>query len=146
LLQDGATVQIGDNLLHSQNAVIHLESQASETMAEKVSYLARAYLEGEISIQKGPKARTTAVRHFLVEGAEVVMTQFLVTGEVFAVSDSQQQIAPEQLSGNELYVRASESLLQLPTGPGIPKSALVPDVRRIQDTGPAAGRMMARSS
>ena len=146
LLEGGTTVQIGDNLLNSQNTAIYLEPLASDMMGDKVSYLARAYLEGQISIQKGPKAKTTSVRHFLVEGADVVMTQFLVTGEVFAVADSQQQITPEQLSANELYIRAAQSLLQLPTGPGIPESALVPDVRSIQDTIGPSGRKMARSA
>ncbi|MBL7215316.1 MAG: LPS assembly protein LptD [Phycisphaerae bacterium] len=143
LLEDGVMVQIGDNLLNSQKAVLYLEPQTSDAMGE-ASYLARAYLEGQISVQKGPKAKTTAVRHFLVEGADVLMTQFLVTGEIFAVADTQRPIAPEQLSSNELYIRASEALLQLPTRPQIPQSALVPDIRSIQDTIAPAGTKTAR--
>ena len=145
LLEDGVMVQIGDNLLNSQKAVLYLEPQTPDVMGN-ASYLARAYLEGQISVQKGPKARTTSVRHFLVEGAEVLMTQFLVTGEIFAVADTQHSIASEQLSSNELYVRASEALLQLPTRPPIPVSALVPDVQSIQDTIGPMGTKTARKS
>lgn len=135
LLEQGVVVQIGDNTLNSQRAVVFLEPQALDTLGN-VSYLARAYLEENISVQKGPKAKTTPVRH-LVEGADVLMTQFLVTGEVFAVADSQQSMDPEQLPYNDLYERALRALAQLPTRPPIPQSAMVPDVRRIQET---AGR------
>ena len=59
LMEEGVIVQIGDNLLSSQNAVLCLEPQATDAMGN-VTYLARAYLEGDISIQKGPKAKTTS--------------------------------------------------------------------------------------
>ncbi len=137
LLKEGAILQIGDNLLSSRAAVIYLFPQTTDTAGAKPSYLARAYLEGQISVQKGPKAKATSVRHFLVEGADVLVTQFLVTGQVYAVSDAHQQIAPDQLSNDDLYVRAAESVLRLPTSPGISRNAQVPDVRIIQDTIPA---------
>lgn len=139
LLEDGAIVQIGDNLLGSRRAVIHLFPQTSERMPGDVSYLAKAYLEGDISVQRGPKSKTTSVRHFLVEGAEVLTTQFLVTGEVFAVTEAQTAITDKQLATTDLYIRAAEALRQLPTRPPIAQGALVPDIRSIQETagGPA---------
>ena len=132
LLEDGAIIQIGDNLLNSRRAVICLEAQTSTLMPGEVSYLARAYLEGDISVQRGPKSKTTAVRH-LVEGADVLTTQFLVTGQVFAVADSQTSMTARELSSNELYTRASAALAQLPTRPPISKNAMVPDIRSIQN-------------
>ncbi len=133
-LEDGAIVQIGDNLLNSRRAVISLEPQRSERMPGDIFYLAKAYLEGDISVQRGPKSRTTSVRHFLVEGAEVLTTQFLVTGEIFAVTDTKTFITSRELSSNELYTRAVQALGQLPTRPPIAQGALVPDVRSIQET------------
>ncbi len=134
LLKDGAIVQIGDNLLSSRQAVVYLQPQTTDVTGPKPSYLARAYFEGEISIQKGSKAKATSVQHFLVEGADVLITQFLVTGQIYAVTDVQHQITPRQLDADSLYRRADKSVLQLPSSPGIPRSALVPDVRDIQDT------------
>ncbi len=128
LLENGATIQIGDNLISSQNAVISLQPQQSDDPTVRMTYLAKVYIEGQINIQKGRKARTTAIQHFIVEGADVLITQFLVTGEVFAVADVQQEIACEQLFANDLYVRAADALVKMPAGPQIPESAMVPDV------------------
>ena len=133
LLDGGASVQIGDNLLSSQSAVIWLQPQGTELAAygQGQAYLARLYLEGDVSVQKGPKSRTTPIQHFVVEGAEVLVTQFLVTGEVFASADSQSQIAPEFLFDHEIYERALKAVGQIPYGPTLPASAMVPNVDRV---------------
>ena len=41
LLEDGAIIQIGDNLLSSRKAVLNLEPQISDTAGDSISYLAR---------------------------------------------------------------------------------------------------------
>ena len=130
ILDGGVSVQIGDNFLSGRGAVIWLQSQATELTGYGAgkTYLARVYLEGNVSVHKGPKSRTTAVQHFMIEGAEALVTQFKVTGEVFASSDSKNQIGPEALSGSEIYGRALRGTSQIPSGPVIPASAMVPDV------------------
>ncbi|MHC4290764.1 MAG: LPS assembly protein LptD [Planctomycetota bacterium] len=133
LLDEGVSVQIGDNLLSSRSAVIWLQPQGTEQAAygEGKAYLARLYLEGSVTAQKGPKSRTTAVQHFMVEGAEVLLTQFLVTGEVFASSDSQNEVTSEFLQEHEVYSRAIRASRQISYGPSIPASAMVPSVAEV---------------
>ncbi|MHC4257723.1 MAG: hypothetical protein ACYSUH_04970, partial [Planctomycetota bacterium] len=108
ILDGGVSVQIGDNFLSGRGAVIWLQSEATELAGYGAgnTYLARVYLEGNVSVHKGPKSRTTAVQHFMIEGAEALVTQFKVTGEVFASSDSKNQIGLEALSASEIYGRA----------------------------------------
>lgn len=130
LLDGGVSIQVGDNLLSGRSAVIWLQSQGIEQAAYGVgkAYLARVYLEGDVSVQKGPKSRATPVQHFMVEGAEVLVTQFRVTGEVFASADSQKQITPGFLADYEIYGRGLEAARQIPSGPAVRTSAMVPNV------------------
>lgn len=130
VLEGGVSVQISDNSLSGRNAVIWLQPQGQELAAYGTgkTYLAYVYLEGEVSIQKGPKSRTTPVRNFIVEGAEVLLVQFIVTGEIFVSADSKKQIIPEALSAYDIYGRAIEAAVGIPSGPTIPASARVPGV------------------
>ncbi len=137
LLTDGVTVQIGDNLISSQNAVISLKPQQSDDPTTRLTYWAKVYLQGDIFIQQGRKAKTTSVEHFIVEGADVLVTQFLVTGEVFAVADSQRKIPCDQLFANDLYIAAAAAMSKMPSGPVIPQTAMVPEPNR-QVSGRAA--------
>ena len=130
LLEDGVTVQIGDNLISSDSAVVSLKPQHPDDPTERTTYWAKVYFEGDISVKQGRKARTTSIQHFIVEGADVLTTQFLVTGEVFVKAASQETVNCEQLSAEALYARAAESLGQLTSGPAIPESALVPSANQ----------------
>lgn len=130
LLEEGVTVQIGDNLISSQSAVVSLKPRQNEDPLAIRTYLARVYFEGDVTIQRGKKAKTTAIEHFIVEGADVLVTQFWVTGEVFAVTDSRRIVDCPQLFANELYLRAEQSLSQMPGRPAVPASALVPQADR----------------
>jgi len=133
LLDGGVSAQIGDNLLSGRSAVIWLQPQGAEQAGYGAgkAYLARLYLEGEVSVQKGPKSRTTPIQHSIVEGAEVLVTQFVVTGEVFASVDSQTQITSEFLSDYDVYGRALKAGSQIPYGPVVPASARVPNVAEV---------------
>jgi hypothetical protein len=133
LLDGGVSAQIGDNLLSGRSAVLWLQPQGAEQAGYGAgkAYLARLYLEGEVSVQKGPKSRTTPIQHSIVEGAEVLVTQFLVTGEVFASADSQTQITSELLSDYDVYGRALKAGSQIPYGPVVPASARVPNAAEV---------------
>ncbi len=130
VLDGGVSIQVGDNLLSGRSAVIWLQSQGVEQAAYGVgkAYLARVYLEGDVAVQKGPKSRATPVQHFVVEGAEVLVTQFRVTGEVFASADSQNQITAAYLADYEIYGRGLEAARQIRSGPAVRASAMVPNV------------------
>ena len=133
LLDGGVSAQIGDNLLTGRSAVLWLQPQNAGQAGYSTgkAYVARLYLEGEVSVQKGPKSRTTPIQHSIVEGAEVLVTQFVVTGEVFASTDSQTQITPELLSDYDVYGRALKAGSQIPYGPVVPASARVPNAAEV---------------
>jgi len=128
ILDGGVSVQIGDNILSGRSAVLWLQPYGTELAAYGTgqAYLARVYLEGEVSAQKGPKSRTTPVQHLVVEGAEVLLTQFVITGEVFATADSQTQITSNYLKDYEIYGRGLNAARQIPSGPAVRPSAMVP--------------------
>jgi hypothetical protein len=130
LLDGGVSIQVGDNLLSGRNAVLWLRRQGAEQTVYGIgqAYQVRVYLEGGVTVQKGKKSRTTPVEHFVVEGAEVLITQFGVTGEVFASADSQQSITPDALKSYEIYGRGLEAAQQIPSGPTVRASAMVPAV------------------
>jgi len=132
LLDGGVSVQIGDNLLSGRRGVLWLQPQSEERTAHETRqmYLARVYLEGGVSVQKGPKARTTSVQHMMLEGAEVLVTQFMVTGEVFATADSKKQINVTYLKDYDIYARALRAAAQIPSGPAIRPEARVPDAAK----------------
>ncbi len=133
LLDRGVSVQIGDNRLSSRSAVIWLRRQGEEQadFGTGISYVARIYLEGAVSVQQGEKAKVTPMMHFAVTGAEVLLTQFRVTGEVFAVSDENIRIEPEFLTDYDLYSRAITAADTIPSAPVLSPESLVPDPARV---------------
>ena len=64
----------------------------------------------------------------MVEGAEVLVTQFGVTGKIFATADSQEQVTSDFLPDYEIYGRGLKAARQIPSGPAVPASAMVPNV------------------
>jgi hypothetical protein len=133
LMDEGVTVQIGDNRLTSRSAVVWLQRQGGEQadFGTGISYLARVYLEGTVSVQQGRKAKATPIMHYDVTGAEVLIAQFRVTGEVFAQTSEKTQIPPELLTDYDLYNRALKAARTIPTGPALKASAMVPEPARV---------------
>jgi len=72
ILDGGVSIQIGDNLLGGRNAVLWLQSRSAE-QAGSGGYLARVYLEGDVTVKRGPKSRATPVQHFMVEGLKFLL-------------------------------------------------------------------------
>ena len=130
ILDGGVSIQIGDNLLGGRSAVLWLQSERTEQATYGVGegYLARVYLEGDVTVKRGRKSRATPVQHFMVEGAQVLVTQFRVTGEVFASADSQEQIATDFLADHEIYGRGLAAAQQIPSGPAVRATAMIPNV------------------
>ena len=122
LLDGGVSIQIGDNFLSGHRAVLWLQRQGLEQAAYGTgkAYLARVYLEGEVTVRRGKKSRATPIQHFVIEGAEVLLAQFRVTGEVFASVDSQTQVTPAYLADHAIYGRGLEAAQHIRSGPAIP--------------------------
>lgn len=133
LMDKGITVQIGDNVLSSRSGVVWLRKQGIEQAAfgTGISYVARIYLEEAVSVQQGKKTKATPFMHFDVTGAEVLLTQFRVTGNVFAVADEKIQLEQERLTDYELYARAAKAAQDIPSGPALQSQSLVPEPSRV---------------
>ena len=128
----GVNVTIGDNQLSGKEGYIWLKVQGgpSRNPSERY-YQAYLYLEGSVSIEQGPRSKTTALKQSTVQGADSLITQFLVTGDVFAVSDQRSEAAFALLRSDPIYQRGITALSPLAFGPGIPKGAQVPRVPRL---------------
>lgn len=156
LLEGGASVQIGDNLLSGRNAVVWLEPQGREQAGFGIgqAWTVRVYIEGEVVVQQGPKSKTTPVQHIIVEGAQALASQFVVTGQVFATADIQTAITAEYLADYELYGRGLKAAGQIPSGPAVSASARVPTPEEViaypetkpTKTPPSAALASARQS
>ena len=128
----GVNVTIGDNQLSGKEGFIWLKVQGGELRSPSERYYqAYLYLEGSVSIQQGPRSKTTALKQSLVDGADSLVTQFLVTGDVFAVSDKRTEAAFALLRSEPVYQRGIAALSPLAFGPEIPKGAQVPQVPHI---------------
>lgn len=133
LLEGGAAVQIGDNLLTGRSAAIFLRPQGHEQAAFGAgqAWQTRVYMDGDVSVQQGAKSKTTPIQHFTVEGAQALVTQFLTTGQVFATADSKKPVSPDYLADSELYRQAVKAGHQIPLGPAVRATARVPSPEEV---------------
>ncbi len=123
----GVTVSVGDNRLSGREGYVWLKIQGSSSLnpAERY-YQAYLYLEGSVLIEQGPRSKTTAFRQATVQGADALATQFLVTGEIIAVSDQRSEAPAAFVRSEPSYQRGISALSPLAFGPGIAKGAQVP--------------------
>jgi len=123
----GVNVSIGDNRLSGKEGFVLLKVQggSSRNPSERY-YQAYLYLEGSVSIEQGPRSKTTALKQSTIQGADAIATQFLVTGDVFAVSDQRSEASAALLRNDPVYQRGITALSPLAFGPGIPQGAQVP--------------------
>ncbi|MBP8604285.1 MAG: hypothetical protein KBI46_00400 [Phycisphaerae bacterium] len=133
LLEGGAAVQIGDNLLSSRSAVIFLRPQGREQAAFGIgqAWQTRVYMEGDVSVQQGSRSKATPIQHFIVEGAQAIVTQFLATGQVFATADTNTAVSFDYLADSPLYQQAVKAGQQIPLGPAVRKTARVPSPEEV---------------
>ena len=104
VLRDRFSMLVGANRFFSDSAVIWLETVTTEFRGRvRVDYKARAYLEGNISVERGRGAGTTDLSQTVIEKGRSMVVQFLVTGEVFVTAETREIADPRGLA---LYVRA----------------------------------------
>jgi hypothetical protein len=90
VFRDGFDLVIGDNRLKSKEAVVWLtRSTAEYSGVTNIEYKATVYLQGKVSIDKGAGSKTSGleVEKPVIEGAESLVAEFRVSGEVFATAD-----------------------------------------------------------
>jgi hypothetical protein len=123
----GVNVTVGDNRLSGKEGFVWLKVQGGSSYdISHRFYQAYLYLEGNVLIEQGPRSKTTALKQATVQGADALATQFLVTGEVFAVSLQRDEAPFGLLRSEPGYQRGLSALSPLAFGPGISKGAQVP--------------------
>ena len=123
----GVNITVGDNRLSGKEGFVWLKVQGAPAHDPSQRYYqAYLYLEGNVLIEQGPRSKTTALKQATVQGADALATQFLVTGDVFAVSPQRDEAPFALLRSEPAYQRGLSALSPLAFGPGIPKGAQVP--------------------
>jgi hypothetical protein len=126
ILQDGFSMSIGANQFFSDSAVVWLVSVTTEFRGRiQVDYMARAYLEGNVSIKKGKSARTTDLSEKILEKDQAMFVRVGVSGEVFVTAEKRQVDDPR---GLELYKRAEASIKPVAPRFFVEAEALVPEL------------------
>ena len=129
VFEDGFTMTIGGNTLSSDSAVVFIKNISSDYLSVvHVDYEARVYLEGNVSIESGKGSRTTDLSKIVVERGAALVTQFQVSGQVFANSDDYTTAEAKELFNVDLYNRAYSAIVPVKSEPTITSSAEVPEV------------------
>jgi hypothetical protein len=105
VLEEGASLSIGDNQLSASDAVVWIERLSGDTLGEmSLDYRVRAYLEGEVDIAAGPKSKMTGIARQLVERGNSLFVTFIVSGQVIVNSED---VSQSPVTENELYRKAA---------------------------------------
>jgi hypothetical protein len=111
VFQNGFTMSIGANRFSSSKAVLWLESARVEFAGQvRVDYRARAYLEGDISVDKAQGARTTQLTEKTIEQGTARVIWFGVGGEVFVTADKREAADVREL---EFYKKALTAVTEV---------------------------------
>lgn len=107
VFKDGFSMSIGVNNFSSDSAVVWLESVTTEFRGSvSIDYKAIVYLQGNVSVKQTEETGTTDLSQTTVEGGQAMISQFEVSGEVFATADKREISDPREL---ELYANAIAS-------------------------------------
>ncbi len=135
LFENGFSMTIGDNYLSSQNAVLWLRAYGRDVpgMSNQSYYQVQVYLENDVVVRQGKRSRSTGMERLLLDGGDNLIVRVVVTGEVFASADQQNDLICDQLQKQPLYERAQDAAASIKEGPQISPEALVPQAVRPKD-------------
>lgn len=125
VFQNGFTMSIGANRFSSSKAVLWLESARVEFAGQvRVDYRARAYLEGDISVEKAQGARTTQLTEKAIEQGAARVIWFGVGGEVFVTADKREAADVREL---EFYKKALTAVTEVERALEKPLPSILPE-------------------
>ncbi|MHC4394080.1 MAG: hypothetical protein ACYS1A_00360 [Planctomycetota bacterium] len=108
VLTSGFSMSIGAEKFSSDEAVVWLESQTTRFRGRiRVDYRTKAYLTGNVSVEKTRKVLTVDLGQTMVENGQSMVVRFDVTGEIFVTADKREVRDPQ---GLELYKKAFAAL------------------------------------
>ncbi len=125
VFQNGFTMSIGANRFSSSKAVLWLESARVEFAGQvRVDYRARAYLEGDISVDKAQGAKTTELTEKTIEQGAARVIWFGVGGEVFVTADKREAADVREL---EFYKKALTAVTEVERALEKPLPVILPE-------------------
>jgi len=131
LLPDGCSMTVGANHFQADKAVVLLQSLITEYHGRsRVDYDTKVYLQGNVSVEKGPAGRTTGLNLSRIDNEEAMVLWFSLRGEVFVTAGQRKSADPSEL---KLYKDACRALRRIRTAPPfvVQPEAKVP-LRRVE--------------
>ncbi|MBU1518709.1 MAG: LPS assembly protein LptD [Planctomycetes bacterium] len=125
VFRDGFDLVLGDNRLKSQQAVVWLVQNVVEySGVTSVDYKATVYLQDKVSIDAGAGAKTSGmdVDKPVIEGAESLVAEFRISGEIFATADSRTEEDPRS---SLIYRNGLVATGQIKLAPSRPEETVV---------------------
>lgn len=125
----GVSITVGDNQLSGREGYLWMKvlGNPDGTLAERY-YQVYVYLEGDVSVEQGPRSRMTSSRQATIQNADAIATTYIVTGDVFGASDSRSQQTFSAIRSEPGYQHAAAAISPLAFGPDIPDKARVPAI------------------
>ena len=130
VFRDGFDLVLGDNKFKSNQAVVWLVRNVVEYSGVKsVDYKATVYLQDKVSIDSGAGAKTSSVNVSkpMIEGAESLVAEFRVSGEIFVTADSRTEEDPR---ASLIYHNALVATGQIKLAPSTPEETAVAQQRQ----------------
>jgi hypothetical protein len=128
ILEDGAHLTIGDNRIQAERAVVRLEDASETPETTERYYRAFVYLEGNVTVQRGGRAKTTPMT--VVEGADALAVSVDAGGQVMVTVDTRKNMMADAFMADPLTGRAQEAYRQMRMPRPVPPTAMVPKYDR----------------
>jgi hypothetical protein len=122
---EGLSMAIGANRFSSREAVLWLDTAATEFRGRRyVYYRCRLYLRDDLAVTKGPSADTTLLQQTIFGDARSMLLEFSTSGEVLVTASKMQPADPEQL---QLYRTAAAAAATVGPEFIVQPEAMVPE-------------------
>jgi hypothetical protein len=106
VFEKGVLISLGQNRFSGDRGVVWVESEQAEVQGRAViEYQVKAYLEGDLSLNKGHGVKDFGLERIAKGPAAIVW--FTISGKVFVTADNRRQ---EEIKNMALYVKAAEAV------------------------------------
>jgi len=126
VFQEGFSMSVGANRYSSDAAVVELETTAFELAGRvRVEHRASVYLQGAVTVKKGPGASTVELSEDVLEKGRGMVVRATTAGEVFVTAEKHQVGDPGSL---QIYEKALACIKPVEPRFVVRPEALVPSL------------------
>ncbi len=130
IFQKGFSMSITGNRLKSDSAVLWLDKKTDQYRGSiNVSYNARVYLQGNVSLKKMAASKSSALDRTIIDKGHSLVARFPVSGGVFITAENKRQVTLEQLEKINIFNDALKYAQPVKMSPLLNPEALVPGIR-----------------